>query len=161
MAFISDSVQDITGKPLEGQARVSLSIDRWHGVEGGGGTPNLTTMNTKTESNPTETCQSIKLGIDAHAKWFRVVAGICIFNPFDFAAFWTLCLPCGTHLPPAICTSFRFDSLDCPFAFVPLRLPSVPLRYDCTRPAARPGMEGVRWFHLWISNHFGSTIKPP
>jgi transposase len=29
-------------------------------------------MNTKTESNPTETCQSIKFGIDAHAKWFCV-----------------------------------------------------------------------------------------
>jgi len=29
-------------------------------------------MNTNTESNPTETCQSIKLGIDAHAKWFYV-----------------------------------------------------------------------------------------
>ena len=29
-------------------------------------------MNTITESNPTEPCQSIKLGIDAHAKWFYV-----------------------------------------------------------------------------------------
>lgn len=27
-------------------------------------------MNTKTKSNPTETCDSIKLGIDAHAKWY-------------------------------------------------------------------------------------------
>ena len=27
-------------------------------------------MNTKTESNPIETCQSIKLGINAGAKWF-------------------------------------------------------------------------------------------
>ena len=42
------------------------------GLSGGDQTPNLTTMNTKTESNPTETCQSIKLGIDAHAKWFYV-----------------------------------------------------------------------------------------
>ena len=29
-------------------------------------------MNTKTKSNPTETCETIKLGIDAHAKWFYV-----------------------------------------------------------------------------------------
>ena len=29
-------------------------------------------MNTKTESNPTESFQSIKLGIDAHAKWYYV-----------------------------------------------------------------------------------------
>jgi len=29
-------------------------------------------MNPNTESNSTETCQSIKLGIDAHAKWFYV-----------------------------------------------------------------------------------------
>ena len=29
-------------------------------------------MNTKTQSNPTETCESIKLGIDAHAKWYYV-----------------------------------------------------------------------------------------
>jgi len=29
-------------------------------------------MNAKTKSNPTETRQSIKLGIDAHAKWFHV-----------------------------------------------------------------------------------------
>ena len=42
------------------------------GCQAGIKTPNLTTMNTNTESNPTETCQSIKLGIDAHAKWFYV-----------------------------------------------------------------------------------------
>lgn len=29
-------------------------------------------MNAKTESSPTETCETIKLGIDAHAKWFYV-----------------------------------------------------------------------------------------
>jgi hypothetical protein len=29
-------------------------------------------MNTKTKTNPTETCESIKLGIDAHAKWYCV-----------------------------------------------------------------------------------------
>ncbi len=29
-------------------------------------------MNTKTKTNPTETCESIKLGIDAHAKWYYV-----------------------------------------------------------------------------------------
>jgi hypothetical protein len=29
-------------------------------------------MNAKTESNPTETCETIKLGIDAHAKCFHV-----------------------------------------------------------------------------------------
>ncbi len=29
-------------------------------------------MNAKTESNPTETCETIKLGIDAHAKWYYV-----------------------------------------------------------------------------------------
>jgi hypothetical protein len=26
----------------------------------------------KTKTNPTETCESIKLGIDAHAKWYFV-----------------------------------------------------------------------------------------
>jgi hypothetical protein len=29
-------------------------------------------MNTKTKSNPSETCESIKLGINAHAKWYFV-----------------------------------------------------------------------------------------
>ena len=29
-------------------------------------------MNTKTQSNTNETCESIKLGIDAHAKWYYV-----------------------------------------------------------------------------------------
>ena len=29
-------------------------------------------MNTKTKSNPSETCETIKLGIDTHAKWFYV-----------------------------------------------------------------------------------------
>jgi hypothetical protein len=29
-------------------------------------------MNAKTESNPTESCETIKLGIDAHAKWYYV-----------------------------------------------------------------------------------------
>jgi len=29
-------------------------------------------MNAKTKSNPNETCGSIKLGIDAHAKWYYV-----------------------------------------------------------------------------------------
>ena len=29
-------------------------------------------MNTKTESNPKQTCESIKLGIDAPAKWYFV-----------------------------------------------------------------------------------------
>jgi hypothetical protein len=28
-------------------------------------------MNTKTKTNPTETCESIKLGIDAHASFTR------------------------------------------------------------------------------------------
>ena len=27
-------------------------------------------MNTKTKSHPTNTCETIKVGIDAHAKWF-------------------------------------------------------------------------------------------
>ena len=30
-------------------------------------------MNSKTRSNPTDTCETIKLGIDAHAKWYCVV----------------------------------------------------------------------------------------
>ncbi len=34
--------------------------------------PNLTTMNTPTQINPTELHSAIKLGIDAHAKWFYV-----------------------------------------------------------------------------------------
>ena len=29
-------------------------------------------MNIKTKSNPTDTCETIKLGIDAHAKWYYV-----------------------------------------------------------------------------------------
>ena len=29
-------------------------------------------MNAKTKFNPNETCESIKLGIDAHAKWYYV-----------------------------------------------------------------------------------------
>ncbi len=29
-------------------------------------------MNANTKSNPNETCESIKLGIDAHAKWYYV-----------------------------------------------------------------------------------------
>jgi len=29
-------------------------------------------MNANTKSNPTETCESIKLGIDAHAKWYCI-----------------------------------------------------------------------------------------
>ena len=29
-------------------------------------------MNTTTKSDPTETCETIKFGIDAHAKWFYV-----------------------------------------------------------------------------------------
>ena len=29
-------------------------------------------MNNKTRSNPTNTSETIKLGIDAHAKWFYV-----------------------------------------------------------------------------------------
>ena len=29
-------------------------------------------MNAETKSNPNETCESIKLGIDAHAKWYYV-----------------------------------------------------------------------------------------
>jgi len=32
----------------------------------------LTTMKAKTKSDPNETCESIKLGIDAHAKWYYV-----------------------------------------------------------------------------------------
>ena len=54
-------------------------------------------MNAKTKSNPTETCESIKLGIDAHAKWYYVgrqvdgaapqpvqliLIGICLFKDF-------------------------------------------------------------------------------
>jgi hypothetical protein len=42
------------------------------GLSGGGGTPNLTTMNTHTQPIPTELHATIKLGIDAHAKWFYV-----------------------------------------------------------------------------------------
>ena len=42
------------------------------GLSGGGGTPNLTMMNTHTQINPTELHATIKLGIDAHAKWFYV-----------------------------------------------------------------------------------------
>jgi hypothetical protein len=29
-------------------------------------------MNAKTKSNPNETCETIKLGIEAHAKWYYV-----------------------------------------------------------------------------------------
>jgi len=42
------------------------------GLSGGDGTRNLTTMQNKTELKSTETHASIKLGIDAHAKWFYV-----------------------------------------------------------------------------------------
>jgi hypothetical protein len=42
------------------------------GLSGGGGTPNLTTMNTHTQFDLTELHATIKLGIDAHAKWFYV-----------------------------------------------------------------------------------------
>jgi hypothetical protein len=34
--------------------------------------PNLTTMNTHTQPNLTERHATINLGLDAHAKWFRV-----------------------------------------------------------------------------------------
>jgi hypothetical protein len=42
-------------------------------------------MNAKTKSNPNETCESIKLGIDAHAKWYyvgRQVDGSTPQSPF-------------------------------------------------------------------------------
>ncbi len=42
------------------------------GLPGGDYPPNLTTMNTHTQINPTELHATIKLGIDAHAKWFYV-----------------------------------------------------------------------------------------
>lgn len=42
------------------------------GCQAGGGSPNLTTMKTHTQVNPTELHTAIKLGIDAHAKWFYV-----------------------------------------------------------------------------------------
>ena len=42
------------------------------GLSGGIKTPNLTTMDTHTQVNPTELHATIKLGIDAHAKWFYV-----------------------------------------------------------------------------------------
>ncbi len=43
------------------------------GLSGEGvGPTTLTPMRTPTESNPTETCETIKLGIDAHAKWYYV-----------------------------------------------------------------------------------------
>ena len=42
------------------------------GLSGGRGTPNLTTMNTPTQINPSELHATIKLGIDARAKWFYV-----------------------------------------------------------------------------------------
>jgi hypothetical protein len=29
-------------------------------------------MNANTKFNPTETCETVKLGIDAHAKWYYV-----------------------------------------------------------------------------------------
>jgi hypothetical protein len=35
-------------------------------------TANLTTVMKKYKITPTETCESIKLGIDAHAKWYYV-----------------------------------------------------------------------------------------
>jgi hypothetical protein len=38
-------------------------------------------VNTRTESIPTETCESIKLWIAAHAKWFYVVWQVTEF-PF-------------------------------------------------------------------------------
>ena len=38
----------------------------------GGLNPNMTTMKTHTQINPTELQATIKLGIDAHAKWFYV-----------------------------------------------------------------------------------------
>ena len=48
-------------------------IARWHGaVRRGLPPPNLTTMNTHTQPNLTERHATINLGLDAHAKWFRV-----------------------------------------------------------------------------------------
>ena len=49
-------------------------------------------------------------------------------SPVDFTSFWTLRSPFG-HL-----SSLRSD---CPFAFVSLRLPSVPLRFDSLRLQGR------------------------
>jgi len=37
-------------------------------------------MNTNTESNPTELHATIKLGIDAHAKWLLMDS---LFHPFQ------------------------------------------------------------------------------
>ena len=42
------------------------------GLSGGGGTPKLRTINTKIQLNPTELHATVKLGIDAHAKWFWI-----------------------------------------------------------------------------------------
>ena len=41
-------------------------------LPGGGGTTNLTTGMKTTTEDTTETCGTIKLGIDAHAKWYYV-----------------------------------------------------------------------------------------
>lgn len=45
------------------------------GLSGGGGT-RRPDKHAKTQSNPTEIFDSIKLGIDAHAKWFYVARQI-------------------------------------------------------------------------------------
>ncbi len=50
------------------------------GLSGGRGTPNLTMMNTHTQIDPTETHATIKLGIDAHAKWLLMDS---LFHPFQ------------------------------------------------------------------------------
>ena len=42
------------------------------GCQAGVGPAKLTTMQYKTEPNPGGTHESIKLGIDAHAKWYYV-----------------------------------------------------------------------------------------
>jgi hypothetical protein len=42
------------------------------GCQAGVGPAKLTTMTTKTKSDPTESFETIKLGIDAHAKWYYV-----------------------------------------------------------------------------------------
>jgi transposase len=42
------------------------------GCQAGVGPAKLTTMTTKSKSNPTESFETIKLGIDAHAKWYYV-----------------------------------------------------------------------------------------
>jgi len=58
------------------------SIARWHAVVRRGVEPAVLTADESTHRlpNPSELHTTIKLGIDAHAKWL-LIAGICFFIP--------------------------------------------------------------------------------